>query len=651
MKLLEELAEQIKDLGSIKRVWFTSFNLNLDFFERHVLPSILQMDKPKNRIDYELMQQRINGNVASASEKEVVSKLDIAIFADQRMYDASDLKRTAIDVHSINPSLLNNAVNFSKQTLFHPKVIYLEADDGRAILGAGSANLTLSGWSNNQEVFAFRKIASSEQRKSVKAFFSPLFTSINQTEQSASIARKLYSEADQQWKFIHSFAQPNFLESLFKDSEKNEEHKLAVWSPYFPADLPKYVSNLEAKIQRITGNPIPLSLHITPDRVENKLIRTKWSDELGQCQKLEKLTFYNNAVEKHDSCDLCHAKVWMTPGRLAIGSWNFTTPGSNLLLGNESAHVNVEAGFLFEHDELLDKQLGKNFIADTSDFMNQESLDKEGLEVPEPLPFSIQVSFDWRDLKYTVHLSNDSSLLDGYQLSLPDIGNLIDVDSLNNVTKEFSLTEAEPKSLLSQHSYEVRYHGRIVHRGFIIEKQAELRRVEDFDSLDDIFSSLISGAELEGNGNTSLRRELNTDQDPDDDNINHFTGSDVKPVSLSYFRMFQACAEFDTRLEKINSVSLLEQYAFVVPGCMTELKEKIEVEIEREVNVLNWYMTQEYNTLVNKALNLEVDIDAGLKLRLSSLFIDIEKNVRDPKKLGSKKYRNLIQRECNYAAS
>jgi hypothetical protein len=648
MKLLEELAEQIKDLGSIKRVWFTSFNLNLDFFERHVLSTILQMDKPKNRIDYELMQQRINGSIALTEGKEALNKLDVAIFADVRMYDASDLKRTAIDVHSINPTLLNNAVNFSKQTLFHPKVIYLEADDGRAILGAGSANLTLSGWSNNQEVFAFRKIASSEQRKSVKAFFSPLFTSINQTEQSTSIARKLYSGADQQWKFIHSFAQPNFLESLFKDSAKNEEHKLAVWSPYFPADLPKYISNLEAKIQRITGNPIPLSLHITPDRVENKLIRTKWSDELGRLQKLEKLTFYNNAVEKHDSCDLCHAKVWMTPDRLAIGSWNFTTPGSNLLLGNENAHVNIEAGFVFEHEELLDKQLGKNFIADTSDFMNQESLDKEGLEVPELLPFAIQVSFDWRYLKYTVHLSNDSSLLNGYQLLLPDIDNLINVESLSNVTTEFPVIE--PQCLLSQHSYEVRYHGRIVHRGFIIEKQAELRRVEDFDSLDDIFSSLISGAELEGNGNTSLRRELNTDQDPDDDNINDFTGSDVKPVSLSYFRMFQACAEFETRLDKINSVSLLEQYAFVVPGCMTELKEKIEVEIEREVNVLNWYMTQEYNSLVNTTLNLEIDIDEGLKLRLNTLFIDIEKNAREPKKLGSKKYRNLIQKECKYVS-
>ncbi|NQX96568.1 MAG: hypothetical protein HRT73_01650 [Flavobacteriales bacterium] len=648
MKLLEALAEQIKDLGSIKRVWFTSFNLNLDFFERHVLPTILQMDKPKNRIDYELMQQRINGNIASTEEKEALNKLDIAIFADVRMYDASDLKRTAIDVHSINPTLLNNAVNFSKQTLFHPKVIYLEADDGRAILGAGSANLTLSGWSNNQEVFAFRKIASSEQRKSVKAFFSPLFTSINQTEQSTSIARKLYSEADKQWKFIHSFAQPNFLDSLFKDSTKSGDHKLAIWSPYFPADLPKFISSLEAKIKQISGQSTPLLLFISPDRVENKLIRTKWSDEIEQLQKLKKLTFYNNAIHKHENCDLCHAKVWMTPERLAIGSWNFTTPGSNLLLGNETSHVNVEAGFVFEHDELLDKQLGKSFIADTSDFMNQESLDKEGLEVPELLPFAIQVSFDWRYLKYTVHLSNDSSLLNGYQLLLPDIDNLINVESLSNVTTEFPVIE--PQCLLSQHSYEVRYHGRIVHRGFIIEKQAELRRVEDFDSLDDIFSSLISGAELEGNGNTSLRRELNTDQDPDDDNINNFTGGDVKPVSLSYFRMFQACAEFDTRLDKINSVSLLEQYAFVVPGCMTELKEKIEVEISREVNVLNWYMAQEYNSLVNAALTLEIGIDEELKLRLNSLFIDIEKNSHEPKKLGSKNYRNLIRKECKYVS-
>ena len=651
MKLLEELAEQIKELGSIKRIWFTSFNLNFEFFERHVLSTILQMDKPKSRIDYELMQQRLNGKGVSgksSNDNKYLTKIDISIFADQRMHDTSDLKRTAIDVYSINPTQLPLSFNLSQQALFHPKVIYLEAEDGKAILGAGSANLTLSGWSNNQEVFVFRKIASSSQRKAVEDFFSPLFTSINQPDKSKSIARKLHLNADPKWEFIHSFSSPNFLDSLFKNSRKGDNHKLAIWSPYFPADLPKFVTTLEAKIQRITGNSIPLSLHITPDRVENKLIRTKWSDELELLQKLGKLAFYNNAIEKHESCNLCHAKIWMTPERLAIGSWNFTTPGSNLLLGNESAHVNIEAGFVFEHQESIHNQFGQKFEAVNSVFMTDERLGKDALIVPDLLPFSVHVIFDWRDLKYTVKLSADSLLFEGYQLILPDVDSAINIEPLNYATREFLV--AEPKYLLSVHSYEVRHYDRIVHRGFIIENQAELRRVEEFDSLDDIFSSLISGAELEGNGNTSLRRDLKTDQDPDDGNNDDIIGSEVKPVSLSYFRMFQACAEFDIRLNEINSVSLLEQYAFVVPGCMAELKEKIEIEMSREVSVLNWYMAQEYNSLVNTVLTLEIDIDEGLTLRLNSLFIDIKKIYRDPKNLGSKEYRNLIQTECKYVS-
>jgi len=655
MKLLEELAEQIKELGSIKRVWFTTFNLNLEFFERHVLPTILQMDKPKNRIDYELMQQRLNGKVVSgksSSGNNYLAKIDISIFADQRMYDASDLKRTAIDVYSINPTQLQSSLNLSQQALFHPKVIYLEAEDGKAILGAGSANLTLSGWSNNQEVFAFRKIAANSQRKAVDSFYSALFSSVGLPNKKKTIARKLFPEADQQWQFIHSLAKPNFLDALFTGSAKAEEHELAVWSPYLPADLASFITRLESRVQKITGEKLPLSLQLSPDRVENKFIRTKWSEKVELLQQSGMLNFYNQAraIEKHENCDLCHAKIWMTSNRLAIGSWNFTTPGSNLLLNNkknDEPHINIEAGFIFEHKEHVHKQLGQKFEAKNNDFMSSERLEEHSLEVSKLLPFDIRVSFDWRTLKYTILLSAESALITGYQLKLPDIDDAIKLDQLSGSTTEILVDE--PHFLLSQHSYEVRYHNRLLHRGFIIETQSELRRVEHFDTLDDIFNSLIAGADLEGNGDASLRPQLITDQDPDDEGNENFTDNGLKASTLSYFRMFQACSEFDIRLDEISSIELLEQYAFVVPGCLIELKEKIEDEISSGVSVLNWYMVQEYNLLVNRALNKIVDNNDDLVRRISNLLISIEPT-KGQKILGKKKYRNLIQSECGYVS-
>ena len=139
-KLIEAFSEQVKYLGPLKRAWFTTFNLNIDFFERHVLSTLLERDKPRSRIDFELMQQTLNGKLKETkkSNGEIESAIDVKIFADQRMYDAGDVKRTAIEIYGVNPSLLDKH-RFGDSALFHPKVIYLEDEQGQAILGVGSA--------------------------------------------------------------------------------------------------------------------------------------------------------------------------------------------------------------------------------------------------------------------------------------------------------------------------------------------------------------------------------------------------------------------------------------------------------------------------------------------------------------------------------
>lgn len=134
MKLLDAFKQQLEELGEIRRVWLTTFNLNIGFVETYLLPAVLGMDQPRNRMDYESFQSYL-----------VEKDIDFRIFCDKRMLGAEQYKRTAIHVHCVSARAFSEDDGFTDQTLFHPKVIYLESKSGQMVLGAGSANLTVGG--------------------------------------------------------------------------------------------------------------------------------------------------------------------------------------------------------------------------------------------------------------------------------------------------------------------------------------------------------------------------------------------------------------------------------------------------------------------------------------------------------------------------
>lgn len=59
MKLLDAFKEQIAQMGPLKRVWLTTFNLDIAFVESRILPAVLDIDPPVGRMDYEGLQQGI----------------------------------------------------------------------------------------------------------------------------------------------------------------------------------------------------------------------------------------------------------------------------------------------------------------------------------------------------------------------------------------------------------------------------------------------------------------------------------------------------------------------------------------------------------------------------------------------------------------
>lgn len=661
-KLAEALSKQVQSLGPLQHAWFTSFNLNVDFFERHVLSTLLQMDNPRSRIDFELMQQKLNGSIKNNNKGDVTLDIDVKVFADQRMYQASDIKRTAIEIYGVNPVLLDGGRKKQLYTnsLFHPKVIFLQDVNGNAILGAGSANLTLSGWSSNQEVFTFQKVECKHQAEAIKDFFKPLFEAHKLDPKAILTPRRFRAEIKpSDWNFVHTFVKNSrdgkhqtLLSHMFGNLTE-DTNDLVVWSPYFPADLAGFIQRLKSVSQRDD-----LRLHIIPDLVDNQKLRTQWSSALLPLLADGSVSFYRNPIAKDERSDLCHAKIWMTHSKLAIGSWNFTTPGSNVLLEDKiDGQVNIEAGIVVENKQQVEKVFIQPLSISEANFMHRKELEEHVLEVSELLPLDVNVVFDWRTLTYHVEISLCDVNVEWpeFDLQLPDLSQSI---SNNNLGKdsvwifEHPLTD-EPKELLVDHAYKLNFSDGSQHRGFIVERNSLMRRVEQFDSLDDIFSSLIDGRSLENNANSALRNEiLGDDQDwLYEQDAGSISEKEQSPT-LSYFRMFQAMDNLEQRITKLKSDALIEQYAFVIPGCLVEIGEKIRSELQENANVFNWYMKQEFNLLVDVAKKQSKDSE--LKSRLSGLrFKSSDSVIRTQglqNKIGSSEYRKLIKEKCKYVS-
>jgi len=638
MKLLTEFKKQVSLLGPLKRVWITSFNLSIEFVETHLLPVVVGMDAPKHRMDYETLQ------------KELIDQgIDLRVFCDKRMMNQLDTKRTSIDVIGVSPRSIEY---LSEESLFHPKVIYLEGKNGKAILGAGSANLTVNGWGRNQEVYAFRKVSTEIQSREIRLFFRLL------VEDERIVFGKNFWGGDEQWKFVHSFQKESFLTQLLN----NEDKELAVWSPYFPRDIALFIDKIKDAVD--LGE---LKVHITPDRVEGKYIRTQWSDNLGSLINNENVNFYNNAIKKHENTDLCHAKVWKTSTKLAIGSWNFTGPGSNNLTdsdSNWSALNNIEAGFIFDDETKISSALGVKFNADRDDFASKELLDEEALVVQLEIPFDIRVCFDWERQEYTFFGEwCHSGVKENYQIKLPDIEELcIPTRRAKADIGMPSILISSPKELLTQHTFDIILNGDSVYRGLIIETKILDRRVQAYDNLNDLLDSLIVQANFDGANCTSTREELQADSDLFEDGTEN--NSVVSESTTSYFRLFQAISNFEKHLEAVNSPEQLNKLVFIHPGCLFEMCEKINKRINSELDksdpeIFTWFLVEEFNGLVRVALDKYNKVrrkgmpTSPPENKWGSLMLsspDLPKKLSKELSKGKlRSYLKLIKKECNYA--
>jgi len=626
MKLIEAFRQQLKEMGELKRVWLTAFNVNLGFVESHLLPAVLNMDPPRNRLDFEGFQ-------AHLVEKDI----DFRVFCDKRMLGADQYKRTAINVHGVS----TRALGFTEQTLFHPKLIFLESKQGEMVLGAGSANLTVGGWGRNQEVFTFQRVCNNEQYRQIKVFFNKLAEPL---EREFSWRTKPKLAEGPEWQFVHSFDKRTFLEHLMVQDRITS---LQVWSPYLAANMP----DLLGRLQEQSGNP-ELKVALVADRLEGRFFRTPWSKALAACIETGALAFHKNPSAPDPLSEITHAKAWLCRSsegsRLAIGSWNFTHAGTSSF-----EQRNIEAGIVLNFERNAG-MLGAHLDVTEADFASEQLLAEDRLEVPDELPFDLQVHYDWKRACFSVSgnwcVDNPR---EGYWLKLPGVSEPILLQWRTRRQQGkwllIPIEQVTPdnEAMLADHSYAIllRKKGPAVFRGIIVETDQSFRRVQGFESLKDLLDSLVAGVDPNSDSNTVLRACLRNSAGPDEYPMS--PSHVIEQDALSYFRLFQAIEQYR---ERLRAASDIEQWAFVHPGCLQELAAKARQQInDSPPSVFNWFLAQEVNSLHPLAAGLYRKADhrkPGDEL-WSTLRVQTP---RLPKELQRKlAYVRRVQKECGYA--
>lgn len=649
MKLLGELKRRVTSMGPLRRAWFTTFNLDIEFLETFVLPATIGAEPPRNRIEFEQLQQELTDKGT-----------DFRVFCDPRFVDTNRIKRTCIPVHAVRPDRLSG--RFSERSLFHPKVIYLEDVDGRRVIGAGSANLTLSGWGRNLEAFVFREIESLANYREVRKFFDQLWDAADIDDAQGILGeRRKFAKASEKWRFVHSLQNIPFAAQLLSGAADPD---IVVWSPYLPRDLAGFIGKLQTSAAIDS-----LRVHLVPDRIQNKFLRTEWSEELGQIIKNGQLTFYDSPVERDPRAELCHAKIWKIGKHLAIGSWNFTGPGCNSLCddkGKWSPENNVEAGLII--DDANDWRLahGNKLHLGVDDCASAELLAEDALDPPDLPPFDLHVTFDWHAQVYAFSGAwLGKGARDGYSLRLPGVQAPVPLKwNRSGEPVQPARIRIDDSVLLRDRVFRVHQDGHEIHRGLVSETNLKSRRAQTFNSLKDLLDALILGDDPGSLTDLPLRGPDDSDSFPDDTPGQPDGGAELldreisEHSSISYFRLFKSMHDYRARYSeaRLDRLEQLEKLVFVAPGCLLELVEKTRDALQlHERPVFNWFLAnevaavgKEVQRLRRKLARVARDREPGYSPAPKSRWDSLAISLPDPPSGVATEYVALVRSQSEY---
>jgi len=585
VKILTEFRKQIRNIGPIKRAWFTTFGLNLDLLERYILPALAGCDTPTTPQEFETLQAQIFGEDAE-------SRLDLKVFYDIRTRPNDKVKRTSIPLYGVDfrTAILQADEARFKNGFFHPKVIYLEGENGE-VIGAGSANLTLDGWARNRECFHFERLKGKENRAEVTQFFRRIhhWCGIKGDLDMPAVRRD--EQSNQRWRFLSSVGSESFLKHLCAGRDPGP---LVVWTPFLADDL-------AGLAKQIKQDHLIDFLQVVPDRHPQGKIRL--SHESAKLFQAAGGELWNDVeFDWHTRCS--HAKVWMTRRNLAIGSWNLTGPATGY--SKFSGKQNVEAGFVFmdQGAKMPAHIIPFNSREVTQDSAVLEEEQEEWLASMEPPKVPVSVTFDWSAREWSWQIPSEGPWMEfqpGLVLPMGNQGTMT-VDLRDR--PDSKQVVSDPGFLLRQRTVEARHRedGNWHHvTVWIVELNPEDRPVSRFDSWEDLLAGLIAGRpESESRGVRSLL---------DDDEVEalELTSDGKRPSDgmvpmVSYFRMFAAMKGARILLSKADSSKALLRRISVYPGCLAEILEagRRQLELRKDWSpVYRWFLTHELHLLLS----------------------------------------------------
>lgn len=580
LKLYKHFVQKIEPLGKIKRAWFTTFNLDIAFFEKYILSAVLG-EKPENLrhpVHYESLSAQLASNEADLippkadqkTENNPEAKTEVKVFYDFRMLHGTREKLTTVELFPIESAkiTIGDTRPFEHQS-FHPKVILLENQSGEYWLMVSSANLTLSGWARNREAFFFEKL-NTENFRRVGAFFKGFINPIyqNQFENNElykGFESKRPNATKVPWYFASSFDGQPLTIHLKSNSEKSP---LQIWSPYFDKDLDTLSNN-----------------HLRENFTSIEVIPAKNAN--GKIPILEKviknctnISLHEDVLppEAHDC--FVHAKVWLTPEKLAIGSWNMTTEG----MGIESKK-NVEAGIVYYITEAQFEQIQQTYRTKPlgkAEFCTEEELNAPEDELPsEKFVLGMDAVLDWN--KHQIQIEQpriNISWLKKYpksKLLLPGFNGIY----LENLKGPISLQD-NYKVFLKDRSYSlISQRGKVMFRGYLREVGLASRPVNSFENLEDLFKGWVSEK-------PEARSELHVfGSDAFFNEVEKLQPTNTKAASSNaWFSTFYAFEAMEARLKEANKekqkevrMKALKQIGMVLPGSFKELRALLSKEL------------------------------------------------------------------------
>jgi hypothetical protein len=590
IKLYKHFTEKLGQLGGVRRAWFTTFNLDVSFFEKYMLSALQEKeyDTLHTPDDYEAMSEQLS--TVSAEELEE-GKMEVIVFYDPRaLISTGRQKKTTLPLYPVDVKTLRspeNDLDFN-YGVFHPKVILIETIQDEYWLMVSSANLTFGGWAHNRESFFFDQITDTAVARELFLFFGAL-SAPNKEFDNHPLLYKLQSGkmkgGPSGWQFHSSFSRKTFYDIFLQQSGE-----LLVWSPYFAEDISALLDKLlDTGIESIT---------LVPAKNELQKIRIT-EEQYRACIAHKGVTFRQDRLPASAIDAFVHAKLWLCPEKLAIGSWNMTRAGINRGKGGAN---NVEAGIIHK----LTPGKYRNIVDGhplaglrTPKHLSEQEMEEEKEGLLEPFEVAIDILIDWEKLQLTLAAPTYNRLLKHVEetdfILLPGFGK----QPVRILEKPLSI-RVHRSAFLNDRFFEVETRsGVTVYKGFLREKGLAQRPSRQFASIGDLLKGWIN----EQPENRPELHRLAYGAEGADDSLSGATYQILTSGHQSdWFSGFQGFESILCRIRKTEKEPMrkrrleLIRIGRVVPGNLTEL--------QSHVSQLRDYYQQQSEQLVHSPVYL-----------------------------------------------